>query len=88
MVMVRPICWFEGGRFTGSGSQVGCGFGAFDGIDGADLSGDGSAGLLARKPDGSLRYYPNNRAHNAGGVPFVGSGVNIGSGFDNFTKLT
>jgi hypothetical protein len=74
--------------FMGSGTQIGSGFNTFDTINAADLSGDGSADLLGRKPDGTLFYYPNNRATNPGGVPFAGSGLQIGTGFDNFTKLT
>jgi hypothetical protein len=74
--------------FVGSGTQIGTGFDTFDVLNAADLSGDGSADLFARKPDGSLWYYPNNRATNPGGVPFAGSGIQIGTGFDNFTKLT
>ncbi|NBH05118.1 VCBS repeat-containing protein [Amycolatopsis sp. SID8362] len=77
----------DGHPFSGSGTQIGTGFGVFDWINGADISGDGSADLLARKPDGSLWYYGNNRSHNAGGVPFAGSGTQIGSGFDTFTRL-
>ena len=74
--------------FSGSGTQIGSGFDTFDLMNAADLSGDGSADLFARKPDGTLFYYPNNRSHNAGGVPFAGSGIRIGAGFDNFTKIT
>ncbi len=74
--------------FVGSGSQIASSFNNFDIINAADLSGDGSADLFARKPDGSLYYYPNNRASNPGGLPFAGVGIQIGTGFDNFTKLT
>jgi hypothetical protein len=56
--------------------------------DGSDIDGDGAADLLGGKADGTLWYYPNNRASNPGGLPFAGSGMQIGSGFDNFTKLT
>ncbi|WP_258905117.1 VCBS repeat-containing protein [Actinokineospora sp. UTMC 2448] len=76
-----------GDPFSGSGAQVGSGFGVFDWVDGADLSGDGSADLLARKPDGTLWYYPNNRYSNPGNVPFAGSGTQVGHGFQNFDRL-
>ncbi len=74
--------------FVGSGTQIASSFNNFDIINAADLSGDGSADLFARKPDGTLYYYPNNRASNPGGLPFAGVGIQIGTGFDNFTKLT
>jgi hypothetical protein len=74
--------------FTGSGTEVGHGFDGFDVINAADLSGDGSADMFARKPDGTLWYFPNNRYHNPGGVPFVGPAIQIGHGFQTFTKLT
>ncbi|MFC4859418.1 FG-GAP repeat domain-containing protein, partial [Actinophytocola glycyrrhizae] len=77
----------SGDPFNGAGTQIGSGFGVFDWVDGADLSGDGSADLIARKPDGTLWYYPNNRATNPGGVPFAGSGTQIGHGFQNFNQL-
>jgi hypothetical protein len=77
----------DGDPFNGSGVQIGSGFNAFDWIDAADISGDSSADLLARKPDGTLWYYGNNRSHNPGGVPFAGSGTQIGHGFEGFDVL-
>ncbi|WP_258905118.1 FG-GAP-like repeat-containing protein [Actinokineospora sp. UTMC 2448] len=77
----------DGDPFEGTGSQIGSGFGVFDWVDGADISGDGSADMLARKPDGTLWYYPNNSYHNPGNVPFTGSGIQVGHGFQNFNRL-
>ena len=77
----------DGDPFNGGGTQIGSGFGVFNWVDGADLSGDGSADLVARKPDGTLWYYPNNYATNPGNVPFAGSGIQIGHGFQNFNHL-
>ncbi|WP_163509110.1 transglycosylase SLT domain-containing protein [Fodinicola acaciae] len=54
-------------------------------VDG-DVSGDGSADLLATKTDGSLIYCPNNAAVNPDHLPFMDC-VTTGGGWQNATKV-
>jgi hypothetical protein len=51
-----------------------------------DVSGDGFADIIARKPDGTLRYYPNNTAINPEHAPFT-VGVEVGQGWNAFNRI-
>ena len=66
--------------------QVGSGWGGFDRIVGADVTGDGFADLVATKADGTMLLYSNNIVRD-GGRPY--SAVRqIGHGWDGFDRLT
>lgn len=65
-----------------AGRQVGWGWGGFDRIMLADVSGDGFADIAATKPDGSLWLYRGGHGY----YPF-GSAEQIGAGFNIFTRL-
>jgi hypothetical protein len=77
----------DGGVPYGSARQIGSGWGAFDQIIGADVTGDGYTDLVARKPDGTLWLYSNNYVRD-GGVPYSsGSSRQIGSGWGGFDLI-
>ncbi len=69
-----------------TGSQIGSGWGNFDRLLAADVSGDGNADLLGVTVDGNLWYYPNDSSTNPGHLPFA-SGSVIGTGWDAFSQL-
>ncbi|MDX8029763.1 VCBS repeat-containing protein [Lentzea sp. BCCO 10_0856] len=75
-----------GGRPYGDSINIGGGFLPFNEIITGDLSGDGYADLMARKPDGTLHYFPNNINSNAGGRPYTTS-TQIGVGFTMFSAV-
>jgi DNA-directed RNA polymerase subunit N (RpoN/RPB10) len=68
-----------------SGRQIGHGWNAFDTIVGADLTGDGFAELVGRKPDGTIWMYANNTLRD-NGQPYS-SGREIGHGWNVFDTL-
>jgi stage II sporulation protein D len=65
------------GGFTGAGTKIGIGWGAFSTVFSAgDFTGDGKSDILGVLPGGDLRLY---RGNGAGG--FTGGGTNIGTGW-------
>jgi hypothetical protein len=78
-ILVNP-----GSPFS-SGLQIGTAFHIFDRISLGDVSGDGYADLVGRKPDGTLWYYPNNI--NSNPVKPFSSVVQIGSDFQKFDTV-
>ncbi|WP_052685607.1 FG-GAP-like repeat-containing protein [Lentzea aerocolonigenes] len=68
-----------------SGRQIGNGWNVFDTIVGADLTGDGYAELVGRKPDGTIWMYANNIVRD-NGKPYS-SGREIGHGWNVFDML-
>ncbi|MFD4640845.1 FG-GAP-like repeat-containing protein [Lentzea sp. NPDC058436] len=76
----------EDGTPYGSGREIGLGWNMFDTIVGADVTGDGFAELLARKPDGSLWMYSNNIVRD-NGKPYS-QGQELGFGWNMFDTLT
>jgi len=68
-----------------SGRQIGHGWNAFNTIVAADLTGDGFAELVARKPDGTIWMYANNILRD-NGQPYS-SGREIGHGWNVFDTL-
>jgi hypothetical protein len=74
----------DGGWITGSGEQIGAGWGGFTAVfAGGDFSGDGHPDVLARTADGHLLLY---RGNGAGGW-ITGHGDVIGSGWGGFRAL-
>ncbi|MEV4537745.1 FG-GAP-like repeat-containing protein [Asanoa sp. NPDC049518] len=72
---------------SSSARQIGSGWGNFNRIIGADVTGDGFTDLVGRKADGSLWLYPNNYVRD-GGVPYSSSSARqIGSGWNNFDTI-
>jgi hypothetical protein len=66
--------------------QIGSGWGGFDKILGADVTGDGFADLVATKPDGTMWLYSNSFVRDDG-VPY--SAVRqIGSGWGGYNRIT
>ncbi|MEU8262570.1 FG-GAP-like repeat-containing protein, partial [Micromonospora sp. NPDC048999] len=65
---------------------IGSGWGAFNRILPADVSGDGYVDLVATKSDGTLWYYGNNINTNSNGKPY-GSGRQIGSGWTTYNRI-
>ncbi|WP_346538584.1 FG-GAP-like repeat-containing protein [Micromonospora sp. DPT] len=78
----------DGVPFSSPDSRViGSGWGNFDRIVGADVTGDGYTDLVARKTDGTLWLYPNNIERD-NGIPFSSSAARqIGSGWGGFDTL-
>ncbi|MEV4545981.1 FG-GAP-like repeat-containing protein [Micromonospora echinaurantiaca] len=71
----------------GSASQIGSGWGGFNHVVGADVTGDGYTDLVARKTDGTLWLYPNNIERD-NGVPYSSPDARqIGSGWGGFTDM-
>ncbi|GAA3344935.1 hypothetical protein GCM10020358_50100 [Amorphoplanes nipponensis] len=68
-----------------AGRQIGSGWGAFNRVLVADVTGDGFADQVATKPDGSLWLYANNYVRDDG-VPF-NAGQQIGAGWNAFDRL-
>jgi hypothetical protein len=67
--------------------QIGSGWGGFDMLVGADVTGDGYTDLVTRKTDGTLWMYPNNIERD-NGVPYSSADARqIGSGWGGFTQL-
>ncbi|MET9299324.1 CHAP domain-containing protein, partial [Micromonospora aurantiaca] len=64
--------------------QIGSGWGNFDRIIGADVTGDGFTDLVARKPDGTLWLFSNNIGRD--GVPFSDN-RQIGTNWSGFDTL-
>jgi hypothetical protein len=64
------------------GRQIGSGWGGFNAVVGADVTGDGYTDLVARKTDGTLWLYSNNIERD-NGVPYSSS-RQIGSGWGTF----
>ena len=73
--------------FAGNGVSVGEGWNAYARLYAADFSGDGTADLIAVTTDGHMQYYPNNGASNTNHVPFAGSGLPDGEGWNTYTNL-
>jgi hypothetical protein len=73
--------------FAGIGLADGDGWNAYTNFYAADFSGDGVADLIAVTADGHMQYYPNNSGSNANHVPFAGSGLAVGDGWNAYTKL-
>ena len=73
--------------FAGSGLADGAGWNAYTKLYAADFSGDGTADLIAVTTDGHMQYYPNNGASNTNHVPFAGSGLPDGEGWNTYTNL-
>ena len=72
------------GGFSGTGQQVGTGWGPFTALVApGDFSGDGLPDLLARQQDGTLLMY---RGDGDGGW-VTGAGEPIGSGWQGFTAI-
>jgi hypothetical protein len=69
-----------------SGTNVGSGWAVYNRVMAADVSGDGSADILATKPDGSMWYYPNNSSTNPGHAPFV-TGTQIGNAWAQYNRI-
>jgi hypothetical protein len=73
----------RGGFVTGTGESLGGGWGGFTSlIAPGDFTGDRKPDLLAVQPDGSLLLYKGN-----GDSGFIGGGVVIGGGWQNFTAV-
>ena len=71
----------------GSGVQMGSGWGVFNQIAGVgDVTGDGKADVMARKPDGSLWLYAGTGASSTAGAG-LSAGRQVGSGWDAFTDF-
>ncbi|MET8083266.1 FG-GAP-like repeat-containing protein [Micromonospora sp. NPDC005197] len=72
---------------SGASRQIGSGWGGFDRIVGADVTGDGYTDLVARKTDGTLWLYPNNIERD-NGTPYSSSSARqIGQGWSGFDTL-
>jgi Tachylectin/FG-GAP-like repeat len=69
-----------------SGIQVGTGWNAFSQISVGDVTGDGSADLIATTSSGALYLYPNNTNSNPGHFPFSFGSV-IGSGWTGMSSV-
>ena len=54
----------------------------------ADFSGDGVADLIAVTADGHVRYCPNNSGSNTNHVPFAGTGLADGEGWNQPLHVT
>ncbi|WDZ85553.1 FG-GAP-like repeat-containing protein [Micromonospora cathayae] len=67
--------------------QIGSGWGGFDRIIGADVTGDGYTDLVTRKTDGTLWMYPNNIERDNGDPYSSPDSRQIGSGWGGFTSL-
>ncbi|WP_189260153.1 FG-GAP-like repeat-containing protein, partial [Lentzea flava] len=52
----------------------------------ADVSGDGSADLIATRGNGEMIYCPNNASSNPNGRPFLGCDL-VGSGWDTADRI-
>jgi GH25 family lysozyme M1 (1,4-beta-N-acetylmuramidase) len=86
--------WFYAGTGTsgstadggfGGGIQINSGWSVFDTVLGAgDMTGDGRADLLARKPDGSLWLYPGTGNIASGGFS---SPISLGGGWNMFDAI-
>jgi len=68
----------------GNSTLIGTGFGQFTRVLAADVNGDGYADLMGTRTDGTVRYFQNSR--NAAG--WYGNSTLIGTGFNQFTRLT
>lgn len=66
------------------GVQIGHGWGAFDKIMLGDVNNDGYADIIARKPDGTLWQYLNNKDMKR---PYSSGSTQIGHGWGAFDKL-
>ncbi|MEU3648415.1 FG-GAP-like repeat-containing protein [Lentzea sp. NPDC034063] len=75
----------EDGTPYASGREIGLGWNMFDTIVAADVTGDGFAEVLARKPDGSLWLYANNIIRD-NGKPYS-QGQELGFGWNMFDRL-
>jgi hypothetical protein len=56
----------------------------YDDVQVGDVTGDGYADLIGRKPDGTLWLYQNTQSASR---PFTGTKTQIGSGFDQYDTL-
>ncbi|WP_434446814.1 CHAP domain-containing protein [Lentzea sp. E54] len=65
--------------------QIGNGWGNFDKVIGADVTGDGFTDLVARKADGTLWLYANNFVRDNGDA--YSEARQIGNGWGNFNKI-
>ncbi|MCP2328379.1 hypothetical protein HDA40_006886 [Hamadaea flava] len=76
----------NGDPYSGTGSKIGTGWGGFNQIIGADVTGDGYTDLVGRKPDGTLWLYSNNIERD-NGDPYSGTGSKIGTGWGEFNQI-
>ncbi|GAB3842342.1 hypothetical protein GCM10029963_15230 [Micromonospora andamanensis] len=72
---------------TSASRQIGSGWNNFNTIIGADVTGDGFADLVARKPDGTLWLYSNNFVRDDGDPYSTSASRQIGSGWNNFNTI-
>jgi GH25 family lysozyme M1 (1,4-beta-N-acetylmuramidase) len=72
------------GSLTDLAALAGGGSASFGGVVAADVTGDGRADVVARKPDGSLLLYANGGSNTA---PYS-AGATIGSSWQGFRTVT
>jgi hypothetical protein len=91
LMSIRPdgtVRYFQhSGNITspyGNSTLIGTGFGQFTRVLAADVNNDGYADLMGTRTDGTVRYFQNSR--NPGG--WYGNSTLIGTGFNQFTRLT
>nr|WP_229402483.1 VCBS repeat domain-containing M23 family metallopeptidase [Micromonospora okii] len=76
----------DGMPYNGGRREVGHGWGAFESILPADVTGDGFTDLLVTKADGTLWLYGNNFVRDDG-MPYNGGSRQVGHGWGAFTHV-